>query len=96
MAAAENCGVTCGNAARRNAGLLTQDRIPRERQEQVKISVSLAKLGVPFRLSRLQKKLAKLVGTTQSVIARLEDADYQGHSLNMLGRIATNVSLCHP
>jgi predicted transcriptional regulator len=35
-----------------------------------------------------QKQLAKLVGTTQSVIARLEDADYEGHSLNMLNRIA--------
>ena len=35
-----------------------------------------------------QKDLAKLVGTTQSVIARLEDADYDGHSLSMLNRIA--------
>jgi ribosome-binding protein aMBF1 (putative translation factor) len=35
-----------------------------------------------------QKQLAKLVGTTQSVIARLEDADYTGHSLTMLNRIA--------
>lgn len=35
-----------------------------------------------------QKQLAKFVGTTQSVIARLEDADYEGHSLNMLNRIA--------
>jgi len=36
-----------------------------------------------------QKELAKLVGTTQSVIARLEDVDYEGHSLNLLNRIAT-------
>jgi len=35
-----------------------------------------------------QQELAKLVGTTQSVIARLEDADYEGHSLTMLNRIA--------
>lgn len=35
-----------------------------------------------------QKQLAALVGTTQSVIARLEDADYEGHSLTMLQRIA--------
>ncbi len=35
-----------------------------------------------------QKQLAKLVGTTQSVISRLEDADYSGHSLQMLNRIA--------
>jgi ribosome-binding protein aMBF1 (putative translation factor) len=35
-----------------------------------------------------QEELAKKVGTKQPVIARLEDADYQGHSLNMLQRIA--------
>ncbi len=36
-----------------------------------------------------QRALAKLVGTTASVICRLEDADYDGHSLAMLRRIAT-------
>ena len=35
-----------------------------------------------------QQDLAKLVGTTPSVISRLEDADYRGHSLSMLRRIA--------
>ena len=35
-----------------------------------------------------QSQLARLVGTTQSVIARLEDADYEGHSVRMLFRIA--------
>ncbi len=35
-----------------------------------------------------QEQLAKKVGTTTSVICRLEDADYQGHSLAMLKRIA--------
>ncbi len=34
-----------------------------------------------------QTQLAKLVGTTASVICRLEDADYEGHSLAMLRRI---------
>ena len=36
-----------------------------------------------------QQELADLVGTKQPVIARLEDADYDGHSLSMLQRIAT-------
>jgi ribosome-binding protein aMBF1 (putative translation factor) len=36
-----------------------------------------------------QKQLADLIGTTQSVISRLEDADYEGHSLSMVSRIAT-------
>jgi ribosome-binding protein aMBF1 (putative translation factor) len=35
-----------------------------------------------------QRALAGLVGTTASVICRLEDADYEGHSLAMLNRIA--------
>lgn len=35
-----------------------------------------------------QRELAKLVGTTASVICRLEDSDYEGHSLAMLNRIA--------
>ncbi len=35
-----------------------------------------------------QEELADLIGTTQSVVSRLEDADYDGHSLTMLNRIA--------
>jgi len=34
-----------------------------------------------------QRALADLIGSKQSVIARLEDADYEGHSLSMLQRI---------
>ena len=36
-----------------------------------------------------QRALAELVGTTASVICRLEDADYEGHSLAMLQRIVS-------
>jgi ribosome-binding protein aMBF1 (putative translation factor) len=36
-----------------------------------------------------QRQLAAKVGTTASVICRLEDADYEGHSVSMLRRIAT-------
>ena len=35
-----------------------------------------------------QRELAKRVGTSVSAICRLEDADYEGHSLSMLKRIA--------
>jgi transcriptional regulator with XRE-family HTH domain len=35
-----------------------------------------------------QKQLADRIGTQQSVISRLEDADYDGHSLSMLQSIA--------
>ena len=35
-----------------------------------------------------QRQLANKIGTTASVICRLEDADYEGHSLSMLKRVA--------
>lgn len=35
-----------------------------------------------------QQELADLISTQQPVIARLENADYEGHSLSMLQRIA--------
>jgi DNA-binding XRE family transcriptional regulator len=38
--------------------------------------------------SLTQTQLGKLIGTTASVICRLEDGDYEGHSLAMLRRIA--------
>ena len=34
-----------------------------------------------------QRELAKRVGTSASAICRLEDADYEGHSLSMLKHI---------
>ncbi|MQY62041.1 helix-turn-helix domain-containing protein [archaeon] len=41
-----------------------------------------------------QKELADLVGTQQSDISRLEDADYNGHTWKMLQRIAAAVHCC--
>jgi ribosome-binding protein aMBF1 (putative translation factor) len=35
-----------------------------------------------------QQQLAELIGTTQSVVSRLEDSDYEGRSLTVLDRIA--------
>lgn len=49
-----------------------------------------------------QKALAELIGTKQPVIARLEDADYEGHSLSMLQKVAValgkrlRISLAQP
>jgi ribosome-binding protein aMBF1 (putative translation factor) len=62
----------------------------REMIEQETINAQVARTIHDAReAARLtQAALARLVGTTQSVIARLEDADYEGHSLTMLKRIA--------
>ncbi|HEV2246209.1 MAG TPA: helix-turn-helix transcriptional regulator [Terriglobia bacterium] len=54
--------------------------------ENLKIAKNIYELRTKAGLS--QAELAKRIGTTQSVISRLEDADYEGHSLPMLQRIA--------
>ncbi len=40
-----------------------------------------------------QAQLARKLGTTQSAVSRLEDAEYGGHSLTMLRRIARALDL---
>lgn len=64
---------------KRRAGL-EQARLENE------VACKLYELRISAGLS--QRELAKRVGTTASVICRLEDADYEGHSLAMLNRIA--------
>jgi DNA-binding XRE family transcriptional regulator len=57
-----------------------------EMEANVAIADKICRLRTKAGLT--QRQLAKLVGTTASVICRLEDADYEGHSLAMLNRIA--------
>src|ERR1700694_580813 len=68
-----------------------------ENSEPIKAGIAQARvnLAVAQRIydartkARLsQSDLAALIGSKQPVIARLEDADYEGHSLTMLQRIA--------
>jgi transcriptional regulator with XRE-family HTH domain len=58
--------------------------------KQERLNAAVARQIFELRTERglSQARLAAIVGTTQSVIARLEDADYSGHSLTMLRRIA--------
>jgi ribosome-binding protein aMBF1 (putative translation factor) len=62
----------------------------REMIEEEKIHAHVAHMiyEARTRAGLTQRQLADFVGTKQSVIARLEDADYEGHSLTMLHRIA--------
>jgi len=59
--------------------------------QEARVNAEVAQLifDVRTKAKLTQKQLAELIGTTQSVIARLEDADYEGHSLSMLQRIAS-------
>ena len=57
---------------------------------QAEINAEVARLIYDARTAAglTQKQLADRIGTRQPVIARLEDADYEGQSLWMLQRIA--------
>ncbi|HME09669.1 MAG TPA: XRE family transcriptional regulator [Bryobacteraceae bacterium] len=57
---------------------------------QAKINFEVAQMIYTARTQAglSQAELAALIGSKQPVIARLEDADYEGHSLTMLQRIA--------
>ncbi|MEO0835594.1 MAG: helix-turn-helix transcriptional regulator [Cyanobacteria bacterium J06642_3] len=70
--------------------MIGDDTETRELYEQAKVNVHVAQLIYDARSSAglSQIELARMVGTTQSVISRLEDADYEGHSLSMLNRVA--------
>ncbi len=57
-------------------------------QERVNAEVARTIYELREQAGLSQKELAERVDTTQSVISRLEDADYEGHSLSMLNRIA--------
>jgi ribosome-binding protein aMBF1 (putative translation factor) len=65
--------------------------------ESIKAGIAQAKLNLEVaqviydartKAGLSQGELAALIGSKQLVIARLEDADYEGHSLTMLQRIA--------
>jgi ribosome-binding protein aMBF1 (putative translation factor) len=58
--------------------------------EQERVNAEVAQKVYDLRIAAglSQRELAEKVGTKPSVICRLEDADYQGHSLTMLQRIA--------
>ena len=91
------------NSRRKPSGRRTKDavdilhrRYVRDDQDRAGLEEVRASAQVARRIYELrtkaglsQRELAKLVGTTASVICRLEDDDYEGHSLAMLRRIAT-------
>ena len=57
-------------------------------EERANDEIARKILALRTKAGLTQTQLGKLVGTIASVICRLEDADYEGHSLAMLRRIA--------
>ena len=74
--------------------MIGEDSDLRQLANEAVVNAEVAQLihDVRSKAKLTQKQLAALVGTTQSVIARLENADYEGHSLSMLQRIAAAVN----
>jgi len=64
------------------------DRLAGVEEARANAEVAREILALRQKAGLTQKQLATLVGTTSSVISRLEDADYEGHSMAMLRRIA--------
>ncbi len=77
----------------RMASSPTYRRVFLETQRRIDLAVLVREMREAAGLT--QRELAERIGTTQSVIARLEDAEYSGHSLSLLKRIAAacNVGL---
>ena len=63
-------------------------RLKSLQMEREKLCIAEQVYDLRIQAGLTQKQLAHKVGTTQSAISRLEDADYEGHSLDMLRRIA--------
>lgn len=70
--------------------MTSEDSEMEEMIEEASLNAELAQLIYHARTQAglTQQQLADRIGTKQSVIARLEDAEYEGHSLSMLKRIA--------
>lgn len=67
----------------------------REAYEDLEEEYELAKQIIRFRLSRnlTQTQLAKLVGTSQPAIARLESGNHRNMTLGFLARVARALEL---
>jgi len=57
----------------------------RQAEEEWNVALQLAALREARGLT--QRDVARLVGTTQQQISRMESADYHGHSLSMLRKV---------
>lgn len=66
------------------------DSSRQEEYEEVALNAQIARSIYELRVKAglSQRELAKRVGTSASAICRIENADYDGHSLTLLKRIA--------
>lgn len=84
----------------RNASHILHRKIEddQESQLQVHLATICAQIAEEVydarrRRGMTQATLATLIGTSQSAIARVEDADYDGHSIKTIAKIAVALEL---
>jgi ribosome-binding protein aMBF1 (putative translation factor) len=63
----------------------------REEEQRLKLAACLREMREKAGIS--QSELARRIGTTPSVVCRLEDPDYEGHSLKTLRRIVSALGI---
>lgn len=64
------------------------DRLASLEEERLHAKVARQIYDLRTQAGLSQAELADRIGTTQSAVSRLENADYEGHSLSMLRRVA--------
>ena len=71
--------------------LIGDDPAAQEEFEEGLVNIEAAQLihAMRTKAALSQRELARKVGTSASAINRLESADYQGHTIAMVRRIAT-------
>ncbi len=65
------------------------ERIASYQEERIKAEIARQIYNLREQAGLTQRQLADLVGTTDTIIDDLEEADYEGDSLSMLVKIAT-------
>jgi len=68
------------------------DRLASLEEERANAEIASQIFDLRTEAGLTQRKLAKLVGTSASVIDDLEEADYEGNALAMLRRIAASLN----
>jgi ribosome-binding protein aMBF1 (putative translation factor) len=61
--------------------------------ERINLDIACKIYDLRTKAGLSQRELAKRIGTSAANICRLENADYEGHSLSMLRRIATALEM---
>jgi DNA-binding XRE family transcriptional regulator len=64
------------------------ERLARAERFRTEMDIGQALYNLRDAAGLTQQELADRVGTSRSVISRIEDADYEGHSMPLLRRIA--------